>query len=284
MTETASAPERTARTDASGVVHTPAGAAARIVSLVPSITELLFDLGLGDQIVGRTTFCVHPAPQVKAVRSVGGTKALNWDKLKAARATHVIVNIDETPKELADALSQAGYTVVVTHPVEVTDNIALFRLMGALFGRAAEAEALVDAFNRALAALSDAARAWPSRSVLYLIWREPWMTISRDTYIARMLALVNWLSVPAATGVRYPVIDLDEALLAAADLVLFSSEPFPFGDRHLAAFGEAFPRHAAKARLIDAEMVSWYGSRVLKGLPYLAAFATPTALAAGTDR
>ncbi|SUS04772.1 putative periplasmic metal binding protein [uncultured Defluviicoccus sp.] len=284
MTETASAPERAVRADASGVVHTPAGAAARIVSLVPSITELLFDLGLGDQIVGRTAFCVHPVPQVKAVRSVGGTKALNWDKLKAARPTHVIVNIDETPKELADALGAAGYTVVVTHPVEVTDNIALFRLMGALFGRAAEAEALVDAFNGALAAVSDAARAWPSRSVLYLIWREPWMTISRDTYIARMLALVNWLSVPATTGVRYPVIDLDEALLAAADLVLFSSEPFPFGDRHLAAFGEAFPRHAAKARLIDAEMVSWYGSRVLKGLPYLAAFATPTALAAGTDR
>ncbi len=284
MTETASAPERTARTDALGVMHTPAGAAARIVSLVPSITELLFDLGLGDQIVGRTTFCVHPLPQVKAVRSVGGTKALNRDKLKAACPTHVIVNIDETPKELADALSAAGYTVVVTHPVEVTDNIALFRLMGALFGRAAEAEALVNAFNRALAVLTDAARAWPSRSVLYLIWREPWMTISRDTYIARMLALVNWLSVPAAAGVRYPVIDLDEALLAEADLVLFSSEPFPFGDRHVAAFGEAFPRHAGKARLIDAEMVSWYGSRVVKGLPYLAAFANPGSLAAGTDR
>lgn len=283
MTETATALERTVRTDASGVVHAPAGAAARIVSLVPSITELLFDLGLGDQIVGRTTFCVHPAPQVKAVRSVGGTKMLNWDKLKAARPTHVIVNIDETPKDLATALAEAGYTVIVTHPVAVTDNIALFRLMGALFGRAAEAEALVGAFNRALTAVSDAARAWPSRSVLYLIWREPWMTISRDTYIARMLALVNWLSVPAAAGVRYPVIDLDEALLAAADLVLFSSEPFPFGDRHLAAFREAFPRHAGKARLIDAEMVSWYGSRVLKGLPYLRAFATPTALAAGTD-
>jgi ABC-type Fe3+-hydroxamate transport system substrate-binding protein len=284
MAETASALDRTARTDALGVVHAPAGAAARIVSLVPSITELLFDLGLGPQLVGRTTFCVHPAPQVKVVRSVGGTKALNWDRLTAARPTHVIVNIDETPKDLADALAEAGYTVVVTHPVAVTDNIGLFRLMGALFGRAAEAEALVDAFTSALAALHDAAHPWPAHSVLYLIWREPWMTISRDTYIARMLALVNWVSVPAATTVRYPALDLDEALLAAADLVLFSSEPFPFRDRHVAAFREAFPRHAGKARLIDAEMVSWYGSRVLKGLPYLAAFAAQTVAATGTER
>ncbi|MFZ1415442.1 MAG: helical backbone metal receptor [Defluviicoccus sp.] len=283
MDETASALGRTARTDALGVVHAPAGADARIVSLVPSITELLFDLGLGDQIVGRTTFCVHPAPQVKAVRSVGGSKMLNWDKLKAARPTHVIVNIDETPKDLAAALAEAGYTVVVTHPVEVIDNIALFRLMGALFSRKPEAEALVGAFNSQLAAVHDAARTWPARSVLYLIWREPWMTISRDTYIARMLALVNWLSLPAAAPVRYPVIDLDEAVLAAADLVLFSSEPFPFGDKHLAAFRKASPRHAGKARLIDAEMVSWYGSRVLKGLPYLSAFAAPTALAVRTN-
>lgn len=284
MADTASALDRTARTDASGVVHAPAGAEARIVSLVPSITELLFDLGLGDQIVGRTTFCVHPAPQVKAVRSVGGTKTLNWDKLTAARPTHVIVNIDETPKELATALAAAGYTVVVTHPVEVTDNIALFRLMGALFGRKPEAEALVEAFTAALAAVHAAARSWPVRSVLYLIWREPWMTISRDTYIARMLALVNWLSLPAAAPVRYPVIELNEAVLAAADLVLFSSEPYRFGDKHVAAFRAAFPRHADKARLIDAEMVSWYGSRVLKGLPYLAAFAAPTAGAVCTHR
>lgn len=284
MAVTASPPEHTVRTDALGVVHAPAGAAARIVSLVPSITELLFDLGLGGQVVGRTTFCVHPAPQVKAARSIGGTKTVNWDKLKAAHPTHVIVNIDETPKELAAALAGAGYTVVVTHPVDVTDNITLFRLMGALFDREAEAEALVGTFTSALAAVRDAASPWPARSVLYLIWREPWMTISRETYIARMLALINWLSVPAAAPVRYPVIELDEAALAAADLVLFSSEPFPFSDKHLSAFQEAFPRHAGKARLIDAEMVSWYGSRVLKGLPYLAAFAAPAGRAAGTDR
>ena len=275
MLNAAGAPGQAALTDAAGIVHAPAGTACRIVSLVPSITELLFALGLGAQLVGRTAFCVHPAPQVKAVPSIGGTKAVNWDKFKATSPTHVIVNIDETPKDLADALAQAGCTVIVTHPIAVTDNIALFRLMGALFARAAEAEALVSAFNRALSALQDAARTWPARRVLYLIWREPWMTISRETYIARMLALVNWLSLPAAASVRYPVIELDEETLAAADFVLFSSEPFPFRETHVAAFRQAFPRHAAKARLIDAEMVSWYGSRVLAGLPYLCAFARP---------
>ena len=102
--------------DAAGVRHRPAATgAARIVSLVPSLTELLFDLGLGDQVVGRTVFCVHPQGRVKAARSVGGTKTANSRKLHELKPTHVLVNIDETPRALAQELAAAGYTIIVTH-------------------------------------------------------------------------------------------------------------------------------------------------------------------------
>jgi ABC-type Fe3+-hydroxamate transport system substrate-binding protein len=253
-------------------VHRPAPF-ARIVSLVPSLTELLFDLGLGAQVVGRTAFCVHPAGRVKAARSVGGTKTVNMGKLRALAPTHVIVNIDETPRPLAEELTAAGYVVVVTHPVEVRDNLALYRLFGGLFDRQPEAAVLSERFERAYERGLAAARDLPSRCVLYLIWKDPWMTVARDTYVSRMLALGGLQTLPETADHRYPAVDLSEELLAAADLVLFSSEPFPFEDRHVADFGAQHPAHARKAMTIDAQMVSWYGSRAIAGLDYLAGFA-----------
>jgi ABC-type Fe3+-hydroxamate transport system substrate-binding protein len=254
--------------DAAGVRHAPAED-ARIVSLVPSVTELLFDLGLGERVVGRTAFCVHPQPAVKKAKSVGGTKQVNFEKLKGLAPTHVIVNVDENPKAMVEAIAALGPTIVVTHPIEVEDNVALYRLMGGLFGRAAEAEALAARFEERLAALKERAAGWPERRVLYLIWREPWMTISADTYIARMLALVNWQTLAHDPKVRYPTIAMTDALLDAADWVLFSSEPFPFQERHIDEFRAAFPKHAHKARAIDGQRVSWYGSRAILGLDYI---------------
>jgi ABC-type Fe3+-hydroxamate transport system substrate-binding protein len=134
--------------DAAGVVHRPAGAGFRIVSLVPSITELLFDLGLGEAVVGRTAFCVHPRNRVKAVKSVGGTKKVNFSKLQRLSPTHVIVNVDETPRELAEDMARLGYEVVVTHPIDVRDNLGLYRLIGRLFARERQAEALCPAGPR----------------------------------------------------------------------------------------------------------------------------------------
>lgn len=265
--------------DAAGVRHRPAGPHPRIVSLVPSITETLFALDLDEAAVGRTAFCIHPGERVKQAKSVGGTKRLNPGKLHALKPTHVIVNVDETPLELAEDLAQAGYAVVVTHPIEVEDNLALYRLLGGLFDRNAEAEALCRAFAAEAEALATAAANLPERRVLYLIWKEPWMTISADTYIARMLAKVRWRTIGGERTVRYPAISLDEALLAEADLVLFSTEPFPFTESHLAAFCAAHPSLAAKAMLVDAEMISWYGSRAIAGLRYLRELAAGVASA-----
>ena len=262
--------------DAAGRPHQPVGDAARIVSLVPSITELLFDLDLGNSVVGRTAFCVHPKGQVRRARSVGGTKQVNLAKLRRLEPTHVIVNIDETPRSLADDLAALGMEVVVTHPIEVEDNSGLFRLMGGLFGRQAAAEILCRRLDAALEALVEAARTLPEQRVIYLIWKDPWMTVSPETYISRMLALVHWRTVLAGeASVRYPALDLDEDVLAGCERVLFSSEPFPFTERHLQAFRDAFPAHADKAAMIDAQMVSWYGSRAIAGLRYLRLLAVP---------
>jgi len=257
--------------DAAGVRHEPAPA-ARIVSLVPSLTELLFDLGLGDQVVGRTAFCIHPAGRVRAAKSVGGTKTVRLEKLRRLEPTHVLVNVDETPRALAQELAAEGWTVVVTHPIEVADNLPLYRLIGGLFDRVREAEELCRRFEDAHAALQQAAAAQPAQRVLYLIWKDPWMTVSRDTYVSRMLALAGLHTLPAVSEARYPVIALDEALLEACEQILFATEPFPFGERHLDQFRARRPAHADKARLIDGEMVSWYGSRAIAGLAYLARF------------
>ncbi len=255
--------------DAAGVAHAPAGDGARIVSLVPSLTELLFDLGLGEQVVGRTAYCRHPRGRVRAAVSVGGTKRVDMAKLDALRPSHIIVNVDETPRGLAEACAARGWRVIVTHPIAVRDTLALFSLLGGVFGREAEAAALAARFEAAHATVRAAAENLSTRRVLYLIWREPWMTVGPDTFIARMLAEVRWRTVPAEAAVRYPEVRLDDATLAACDLVLFASEPFPFKPRHLQDFRAAWPAHAAKAHAIDGEMVSWYGSRTIAGLGYL---------------
>lgn len=255
-------------TDAIGVKHAPVASSARIVSLVPSITELLFALGLEQQIVGRTHYCIHPQPAVAAIPSVGGTNKIRHSRLQALRPTHVIVNVDENPRELAERLIADGLQVIVTHPLAPEDNMPLYRLLGRIFNRVAEAEALAARFEQTLAELRQVA--WPRWRVLYLIWRKPWMGVSRDTYIARMLALVGWETLPAECETRYPELTLDKALLDAADLILFSSEPYRFLPEHLEIFARDYDCPLEKLRLIDGEMTSWYGSRAIQGLSYLA--------------
>lgn len=257
--------------DALGTVHPPAGSDARIVSLVPSITELLFVLGLGARVVGRTKFCVHPRAAVACVPRVGGTKDVRMDRLRALAPTHVIVNVDENTLEAAREIATFVPHLIVTHPRAPHDNRHLYRLLGGIFGRHTQAERLCKAFDRALARLLALRARLPARRVLYLIWRRPWMTVGPDTYIARMLELVCW-QVASGGAARYPEVEITPATLAGIDLVLLSSEPFPFRERHareLQAAGDACP----PIEFIDGELVSWYGSRAIHGLDYLGRFA-----------
>jgi ABC-type Fe3+-hydroxamate transport system substrate-binding protein len=253
--------------DAAGTEHARAAGEPRIVCLVPSITELLCDLGLAGQLVGRTGFCIHPWETVRVIPKVGGTKDVKLDRMRELEPTHVVVNVDENTRDTADAV--AGFAeVIVTHPIEPTDNLGLYRLLGGIFDRETEAEALCGRFERALARLRDADP--PRREVVYLIWRDPWMTVAADTYIARTLALAGWHNVDLGGQERYPEVDL-VGLAGRVDRVLLSSEPFHFKEAHLAEVSELVP--GAEVALIDGEMTSWYGSRAIAGLDYLASYA-----------
>ncbi|MEA3084703.1 MAG: hypothetical protein QOC89_2400 [Paraburkholderia sp.] len=251
----------------------PSGANFRIVSLVPSITELLFALGLDRQIVGRTGFCVHPHDKVRQVRKVGGTKAVNIDAIRALRPTHLIVNIDENERDTVEQLRAFVPHIVVTHPLTPQDNLSLYALLGAIFDRAREAQRLSETLETHLR--EAAARPFPTQNVLYLIWREPWMTVARDTYISAMLRLVNWQTLPDVEGgpagaARYPTLDFAHApWLAGVDRILLSSEPYRFTQAHCDAL-KRDPRLAGKRiELIDGELVSWYGVRAIEGVRYL---------------
>ncbi|HEY5293501.1 MAG TPA: helical backbone metal receptor [Burkholderiales bacterium] len=258
--------------DAAGTVHERAADSARIVSLVPSITELLCDLGLSAKLVGRTGFCVHPRETLKRIPEVGGTKDVNLGKVRALAPTHALLNIDENEKPTAEALAQFVPHLVVTHPLAPPDNPPLYRLIGGIFGREQAAEALCAQFQRAHNALAQAARAWPRQRVLYLIWKDPWMAVARDTYISRTLALAGWDTVPANATARYPQVKLNEALLRDAELVLLSSEPYRFRDRDLAELRALPVMRGKTVALIDGEMTSWYGSRAVAGMDYLRRF------------
>ncbi len=258
--------------DAHGQRHTRAAQGARIVSLVPSITELLFDMDLGAQVVGRTGFCIHPREALRSVPKLGGTKDVDIEALLALEPSHVIVNIDENTRETFAALQERVPHVLVTHPNGPRDNIALYALMGAVFDREQRAQELVETLEVALARVARAASGLAPRRVLYLIWREPWMTVARDTYISNMLAVLGWQTVPTHSELRYPVIASEALATLGADLCLLSSEPYPFRDKHIAEL-KALLGGATPVQLIDGEMVSWYGSRAIAGLEYLADYA-----------
>jgi ABC-type Fe3+-hydroxamate transport system substrate-binding protein len=237
----------------------------RIVCLVPSITELLCDLGLSGQLVGRTGFCIHPWETVKSIPKVGGTTDLKFDRIRELEPTHVVVNVDENRKEDADALAEFIPNVIVTHPLEPRDNLDLYRQMGATFGVEIEAEKLCGEFEAAYERATKDRGA--EQRVLYLIWRDPWMTISPETYISQTLSLFGWETVPRQTEERYPQIDISAC---DVDRVLLSSEPFHFKEQHVRGVEGLVP--GATVSLIDGEMTSWYGSRAIRGLDYLAKF------------
>jgi ABC-type Fe3+-hydroxamate transport system substrate-binding protein len=244
----------------------------RIASLVPSITELLFALGLGPWVVARTGFCIHPADGVAGVPKVGGTKEVNLAKLRRLAPTHAIVNVDENRNETADALREFVPQVIVTHPCGPQDVPALIDQIADTFAAlpgVAERAAALKAELRAELAATTARAEWP---VLYLIWRDPWMTVARDTYISRLLACVGWQTLPAQDGgehgaARYPALRGDEPWLAGVREVLLSSEPYAFSHEHVAQAQALCPQ--ARVRLVDGELLSWYGPRTAAGLRYL---------------
>ncbi len=259
------------RQDAVGVWHDAIdGAAPRIVSLVPSITELLCDLGLAPYLVGRTGFCIHPHEVVQHIPKIGGTKDVNIEKIRRLKATHLIVNIDENEKPCVEQLAQFVPHVIVTHPQTLEDNVGLFDLLGGIFNAEERAQQLTEQFHAAKAALQNSLPSplVPQR-VLYCIWKDPWMTVSGSTYIANMLSQIGWQVVHGGDRSgekRYPVFTWSDQLVQDVDLVLLSSEPYRFTEIHV----DALEQQCGKpVMLVDGEMMSWYGSRSIAGIYYL---------------
>ena len=238
----------------------------RIVSLVPSLTELVCDLGLSPYLVGRTGFCIHPHDTVQRITKVGGTKDVNIEKIRRLAPTHIIVNIDENEKQCVEELAKFVPHVIVTHPLVLDDNVALFHLLGGIFNVPQRAQQLVQKFNDAKTALQESLPS-PMRQqrVLYCIWKDPWMSVSASTYIADMLSQIGW-QVSQGDQVRYPVFAWTKQVVAAIDLILLSSEPYRFTSKDV---DELRRRWGKPVLLVDGEMMSWYGSRSILGIHYL---------------
>ena len=229
---------------------------ARIVSLVPSLTEWLAALDLDAETVGLTRFCVHPAGWKARKTIVGGTKNVDVERTLALRPDLVIASREENVREPVEALAEAGVPVALTDIATVDGALDTLAELARLLGRAAEGARRVAEIRDAFAALPRPAE---RPRVLYLIWRDPWMAVGGDTYIADVLARGGFQN---ATGdaARYP--SLTDAELAALrpDAVLLSSEPYPFGGAHVAEARALVP--GARVELVDGEAFSWYGPRM----------------------
>jgi ABC-type Fe3+-hydroxamate transport system substrate-binding protein len=251
----------------------------RIVSLVPSLTELLCDLGLAPNLVGRTGFCIHPASLVKGIAKVGGTKSVNVKKIQQLKPSHLVVNIDENERPTVDALRPYVGEVVVTHPVFVKDNRTLIQQMGEVFNKQQHAQTLIAQFDQAAGELTSSAADWPIIKALYLIWKDPWMIATPNTFIGAMLgqAHINLWGPPATLddeqksvdARRYPAVTLESVAWDEVDCVLVSTEPYRFTRRD----AQQITQHTGKpCYLIDGEMTSWFGTRVIAGMRYLKQF------------
>ncbi|WP_026711715.1 helical backbone metal receptor [Flavobacterium filum] len=251
--------------DQIGVEHTFKTTPKRIISLVPSQTELLYDLGLEEEIVGITKFCVHPKHLKANKQIVGGTKQVKFDKIKALQPEIIIVNKEENTKEIVEELSKIC-PVWVTNIVTIEDNLQMIVDFGKLFNKRTEAQKWKDKISFAYHDFQQFIQDKSFRKVAYFIWANPYMVAGRDTFINEMLMLNRFQNIYEENG-RYPEIELEKMRQEGdPEVVFLSSEPFPFKDEH--AFEIGRNTHHAKTIFVDGEMFSWYGSRLLKAFDY----------------
>jgi len=237
----------------------------RIVSIVPSQTELLYDLGLEDSIVGITKFCVHPIHFKSIKKIVGGTKNVNFEKVKALQPDVIIANKEENTKEIVDELSKIC-PVIVTDIYSIEDNLQMVLDFGKLFSKRTEAQKWHDKINFAYQDFQIFIKDKPSKKAAYFIWKNPHMVAGKETFINTLLELNHFENIYKEKG-RYPEVELKKIRLEGdPDLVFLSSEPYPFKDEDAFEIGRF--THHAKTVFVDGEMFSWYGSRILKSFEY----------------
>jgi ABC-type Fe3+-hydroxamate transport system substrate-binding protein len=258
--------------DASGVPVTLPAPPRRVVSLVPSITELLFTLGLGDSVVGCTVFCTEPPAGVASKTRIGGEKNPKLDLIKALEPDLVVANIEENVREHIDTLRGWGVPVYVTYPRTVVEGIQLIRDLGRVAGAAERAAGIAGALESQLADTRARQAGRPRVRVFCPIWRRPYMTINRDTYIDDVLATCGGDNVFAGLPRRYPEVTPADVARARPDVILLPDEPFHFRRAHMADFA-AHPDIPAlrdgRVHLVDGKLLSWYGPRLAQALAEL---------------
>lgn len=232
----------------------------RIVSLVPSITELLFTLGLGEEVIGITKFCVHPDEWFRTRQRVGGTKNINLELITVLGPDLIIANKEENVKEQIDALS-SRFTVLLTDVDNFEEALLMIEDVGNATGKSANAKNLINTITDGFSTLKDTGL----KPAAYFIWKDPWMTVGGDTYINSMMRKAGFQNI-YENEKRYPEVNLADLKEKAPEYILLSSEPYPFREKHIGELSSIFPD--STILLVDGEIFSWYGSRMLEAPEY----------------
>jgi ABC-type Fe3+-hydroxamate transport system substrate-binding protein len=234
----------------------------RIVSLVPSQTELLFDLGLEEEVIGITKFCVHPTPWFRNKKRIGGTKTVKIDTVLSLKPDLIIANKEENVREQIEELA-AHVPVWVSDINDVDSALLMIATVAQLTDRVAQGETILSSIRAGLQRLSHTKGI--GHNVAYYIWRDPWMCAGTDTFISNILQHMGWQNVVQTT--RYPIVAPHTLAETNTSLVLLSSEPYPFREKHINEIKMVLPN--AHIMLVDGEMFSWYGSRLVHAMDYL---------------
>lgn len=233
----------------------------RIVSLVPSQTELLYDLGLRDEVIGITRFCIHPTPWHRNKTRIGGTKQYHFDKIAKLKPDLIIGNKEENDKTQIEALMDQ-YPVWMSDIFGLEDAYEMILQIGQIVGKEESAQALVEQTRSGFSQFN----LTRELRVVYLIWHEPIMAAANETFIQEMITQCGWRNC-LADQKRYPQLTIETLRSLEPNILFLSSEPFPFKEKHLEYYRSHLPNTAV--RLVDGEAFSWYGSRLLKSQTYL---------------
>lgn len=241
----------------------------RIVSLCPSLTELVFDLGLGADLVGITKYCVHPAEALESIEQIGGTKDPKIKRIIELAPDVVLINEEENRREDAEALGEAGICLANSFPKTSLETAAMVRDYAAVLGVQKTGEPIaLDIEQRTDAVVRRAAKRKRVMSFAYLIWRKPWMSVNADTFASALLAQAGGRNVFANREDRYHTIETQELKSAAPDKIFLCTEPFPFAAKHIQELCAATGLEIDRFVIADGEYLSWHGSRTPAGIDY----------------
>lgn len=236
----------------------------RIISVVPSQTELLFHLGLDEQVLGITKFCIKPERWWQNKQRVGGTKQLDLDKIRSLQPDLILANKEENDRSDIETLA-LEFNVWTSDVATIEDALIMIEHIGALTKKQPKAKELAEDIRHKRVQFLSQPLPCSGQSAAYLIWREPYMSVGKDTFIAAMLRECGLKNVFEDKG-RYPETNLEELQNLAPDLVLLSSEPYPFKEKHRNELAGLLPN--SRIMLVDGEMFSWYGSRMQYAFNY----------------